>query len=601
MKKAIPLAISLLTIFSSGATLNSSKNLQKGNFLDNQAIMKKSFFDGNLYYSKYTNLLGNVVYYGPVTLKNTYYYPNETYIGTEGDTGVYVPTNIMNKLVFIIDGNVTDAKDFTITGKGYHTVTVSTYFVENNVKVVSKSYLESFTFYVDTTSLDVEVGKNKFYYEYYSSFDAMIDDIESRLFVTKDGSSYKVTLSNATIQALQYNYNEVIYNYNLDLVYQSTLTIEDKTVDLVCKSARASDESIESYRLLSTTNTDYVIDYQDIVGLDTSSNYKDVIKSVSQSGQKENYSLFNGLALEVTKGDEKEVYYGDEILEEGTPFTKALIKSNGSIDYDKIYNTYLSSDGTLDIKDGTWNDIKKTNDTFNLEIPDYLSRSIDITKNIYLVDYNAIRNDVRLNLKVNNNEKKEFYIYSDVTPTSSSIFESVPYVQISLPSASLLLNDYEGIKSVEVKKFLVDTTVSNTYTNTYLVNYKSSKLTSNEYTEDFEVIDDIPPTVITKYDVLWLDEAGKKTFLKNYTNYVRFVDNVAVDYSSLKISIPEDFYSNETTYFTVEIKDTSGNLFKGDYVVKEKVYDDRSDLEKGWDTFCYNWGHFFRELFGVNK
>ena len=78
------------------------------------------------------------------------------------------------------------------------------------------------------------------------------------------------------------------------------------------------------------------------------------------------------------------------------------------------------------------------------------------------------------------------------------------------------------------------------------------------------------------------------------------MDNVGVDYSSVKVSTPDNFMSDKETYFLVEVKDTSGNTTQKSFKVVEKSIDTRSDFEKGWDTFCYNWGHFFRELFGVN-
>lgn len=601
MKKLVPLLSTSLILFSLPFVSFKEKTLQNADIFQNDFSCKASAFDGESeYYSKYTNLIGNIVYKRSVTLKNTFYFPNATYEGEKDDTGVFVPDNVIYNLVFIVDGNVSDEKEIEISGKGYHNVKVSTYFLENGIKRVSKSYLEDFTFFISPLEYELTLGQTTFYFEYYSSFDALIDDVASKCLVYKDGTSFKTTLDKGTIEALRYNYNEVMYEYNLNSIYENDVVLNGLDVPLVVKSSRAKDEAKEIYRLLPTSNDDLVIDYVDLVGKDESTDYKTLVKGLMTGRDvKGHYDVFNGLVVEVKKGEDVKVYEGSEIVEEGTPFAKTFRDSSGEFDFDKFFKDFVVSSDTIDLKDGTRNDFKDTNATIDVDLVDYSGTKVEFSKDIYLVDYRMLKSDTRFSLKLNRGEKRSFLSYKDVSLSSPEIFNTVPYVEISLPSASLILKDYEGVTNQKVNKYRIDTTKPGTYENTYLLEYKTDKLKEVTYTEKFKVIDDINPFIISKYDVFYFDKIDKSAFLENYTNYVRFEDDEKIDYSSVKVSTPDNFMSDKETYFTVEVSDTSGNTTKKDFKVIEKTVDPRSDLEKGWDAFCYNWGEFFRKLFGV--
>ena len=602
MKKIITLLSSSLLLFGSQVPLSSQKNSQKlYNFCENTTYRASVFESGEEYYSKYTNLIGNTIYKNSVTLKNTFYFPNETYIGKDGDTGVFVKDNIVHNLVFIVDGNVSDKKEIEISGKGYHTVKVSTYYEENGIKKVSKSYLEEFTFFISPLKEELTIGQNKYYFEYYSSFDALVKDIESHILVYKDGSTFKTTLDKGTIEAIRYNYNEVMYEYNLETKYVNDLVLNDIDVPLTVTSSRSKEEAKETYELLPTSNKDFVIDYVDLVGKDESLDYKSLVKDLVTSNEvKGDYDLFNGVAIKMTKGETSVVYKEDDLLEEGTPFSRTVHDEKGDIDYKSLFDKFVVSPDKIDLKDGTWNLVNDTNSLLSVTLPDYLGTKVEIKKDIYLFDYRIMNEEARFSLRLDQEKERSFLSFKDIDLTSSELINTAPFVSISLPTYNLLINDYEGITSQTIQKYRVNTKLPGTYQNTYQITYKSNKLKETTYNETFKVIDDISPSIIARYDVFYFDKIDKSTFLDNYLNYIRFVDNVGVDYSSVKVSTPDNFMSDKETYFLVEVKDTSGNTTQKSFKVVEKSIDTRSDFEKGWDTFCYNWGHFFRELFGVN-
>ena len=627
-KKGFMLSLLVLPLTLGSNNINNSLN---NNYISIEKPLKvnnsiKKLQEGQVR-SKYTNLIGNTVYYRSVTLKNTYHYHKIPYEDSYGPTTNLCPENTYYNLIFTIDNNVYDKDEIVINTYGYHDIKVSRYYYDDGIKVPENDALERLSIFIMPLDSMLEVNESNLYFEYFSSADALIDYVEHHMFRYKNGYPLRVWIheeddKNTIKHLIEMNYNKVVNNGDINLVFKQTIKPTIKIYDpelkkdiyfpinfegeLIIKSANNPNEGNEIYTFEADSNKNFVLDYADILDPRQPQDPKIILQTLGKTNSSPNgYDLFGGVKVKVQKGKKVKYYTDEELLEENSPFAIGTHKY-ASIEYiDILYKTNLTTTGTLNVGNNDWEYIADTNCDFNVFLKDYNGKKINVSKNIYIAKYNSFKTG-RVYLDSEIEEIKEplkldqfFYIDS-----RDDFFKNHDYkIRIKYPAKNIDIYDYEGVTGLELSKYRVKFNEIGTYTNDYQIHYKTSNINSDKlrFERKYQVVDKNSPNIITKYSELWLDDYEKRSLLDNYKSYVRVEDNDKVDYDTLTVELSDGFYASRHGTMTVRVSDVSGNESVKVIDVYTKVDDKRSKCQKGWDTFCYNWGKFFRKLFGIEE